>query len=55
MLDGFEPAAIVLAQLAFLADPFIGSYQGSLTDLGRALEDSASRAALVEELDKDSV
>jgi hypothetical protein len=55
MLDGFEPAAIVLAQLAFLADPFIGSYQGSLTDLGRALEDPALRAALVEELDKDSV
>ena len=55
MLDGFEPAAIVLAQLAFLADPFVGSYQGALTDLGHILEDPASRAALIAELDKENV
>ena len=54
MLDGFEPAAIVLAQLAFLADPFIGPHQGSLTDLGRVLEDPSSRAALIAELDKET-
>lgn len=53
MLDGFGPAAIVLAQLAYLADPFVGSQRGSLTDLGSALEDSSARAALISELDED--
>ena len=54
MLDGFGPAAIVLAQLAYLADPFIGNQRGSLMDLGSALEDPRTRAALITELDKDS-
>ena len=54
MLDGFGPAAIVLAQLAFLADPFVGPHQGSLTDLGLTLENPSSRAALIAELDKES-
>lgn len=53
MLDGFGPAAIVLAQLAYLADPFLGSQRGSLIDLGSALEDPIGRADLITELDKD--
>jgi hypothetical protein len=53
MLDGFAPVAIVLAQLAYLADPFIGNQQRSLTELGNVLEDPLTRAALISELDKD--
>lgn len=53
MLGGFEPAAIVLAQLAYLADPFIGNQQRSLTELGNMLEDPSARADLISELDKD--
>jgi hypothetical protein len=53
MLDGFGPAAIVLAQLAYLADPFIGNQSGALIDLGSALEDPGARADLITELDKD--
>ncbi|MGD8604589.1 MAG: hypothetical protein PVF49_08455 [Anaerolineales bacterium] len=53
MLDGFGPAAIVLAQLAYFADPFISSPSVSMTDLGGILEDSRARADLITELDKD--
>lgn len=53
MLDGFGPAAIVLAQLAYLADPFVGNQRLSLTDFGGVLEDPRARAELITELDKD--